>query len=73
MQNSSFIDFADISVGTSLSHTTDLDMYMWNEVEKVKDPLKWQNDNHHVYPTLYHMALDYLSIPGKSLFVTTTK
>ena len=41
MQNSSFIDFANISVGTSLSHTTDLDMYRWNEVEKVKDPLKW--------------------------------
>jgi len=43
---------------------------MWNEVEKVKDPLKWWNDNCHVYPTLYHMALDYLSIPGKSLFVS---
>ena len=45
-------------------------MYMRNEVEKVKDPLKWWNDNRHVYPTLYRMALDYLSIPGESLFVS---
>jgi hypothetical protein len=27
--------------------------------------LKWWVDNQYVYPNLYRMALDYLSIPGK--------
>ena len=33
------------------------------------DPLKWWHDNRHVYPVLYRMALDYLSIPGESLSI----
>jgi len=34
------------------------------------NPLKWWHDNRHVYPTLYRMALDYLSIPGESLSIS---
>ena len=45
-------------------------MYLRNEVENVKDPLKWWYDNRHVYPTLHRMALDYLSIPGELLSIS---
>jgi len=38
----------------------------------VVDPLQWWNDNRYVYPTLYHMALDYLSIPGEFLSVSVS-
>jgi hypothetical protein len=31
--------------------------------ENVKDPLKWWWEHRRTYPTLSHMALDYLSIP----------
>jgi hypothetical protein len=41
-----------------------------HKVENMVDPLKWWNDNCHVYPTLYHMALDYLSIPSKFLSIS---
>ena len=43
-------------------------MYLRGLVENVTDPLRWWNNNRHVYPTLYRMALDYLSIPGSSSF-----
>jgi hypothetical protein len=38
-------------------------------VESVKNPLKWWVANRHVYPKLYRMALDYLSIPATSTAV----
>ena len=41
--------------------------YLSHPVKNVKDPLRWWVDNKHVYPNLYHMALDYLSIPGMSV------
>ena len=34
----------------------------------VKDGLLWWFERKHIYPTLYRMAMDYLSIPG-TLFV----
>ena len=34
----------------------------------IKDGLSWWFDHKHLYPCLYRMAMDYLSIPGK-LFV----
>ncbi len=58
------IDFAIISVTSSLLQASDLDVYLQSAVENVMESLRWWNDNCHVYPTLYHMALDYLSIPG---------
>jgi len=51
-------------------HATDLDIYLQSKVEKVIDPLKWWYNNCHIYPTLYHMALDYLSIPGEFLSIS---
>lgn len=34
----------------------------------VKDGLLWWFERKHIYPRLYRMATDYLSIPGKFLF-----
>ena len=34
----------------------------------VKDDLVWWFEWKHIYPRLYWMAIDYLSIPGKNFF-----
>lgn len=60
-----FSTFANISVTKHAgSRTSELQGYLRKPVENVKDPLKWWVTNRHVYPNLYRMALDYLSIPG---------
>jgi hAT family C-terminal dimerisation region len=43
----------------------ELDEYLSQPIEKVRDPMKWWWDHRHVYPKLSSMALDYLSVPGK--------
>jgi hypothetical protein len=35
---------------------------------RAKNGLLWWFERKHIYPTLYRMATDYLSIPGKSVF-----
>ena len=35
----------------------------------VKDGLRWWYDRKHLYPHLHRMAMDYLSIAGKFIFV----
>ena len=59
-----------ISVTNSVGPwTNEVEEYLHKPVENVKDPLKWWVANHHVYPNLHHMALDYLSILGKFLLI----
>jgi hypothetical protein len=61
-----FTTFANISVTKQVtSRTSELDDYLRKPVENIKDPLKWWFANCHIYPNLYCMALEYLSIPGK--------
>lgn len=48
---------------TYLSTKRDLD---------VVDALRWWYERKHLYPHLYRMALDYLSIPGKLLYFPFT-
>ena len=49
----------------------ELDEYLSQAIEKVRDPIAWWWDHRKVYPRLSAMALDYLSIPGKfQLFCT---
>ena len=48
-----------------VSLTSELREYLQKPVENVKDPLKWWVASCHTYLNLYHMALDYLSIPDK--------
>ena len=43
----------------------ELDTYLSTPQElDVKDGLHWWHERKHLYPHLYRMALDYLSIPG---------
>jgi hypothetical protein len=42
-----------------------LDRYLSTDPEDVTDALQWWYKHKHTYPNLHHMALNYLSIPGK--------
>jgi hypothetical protein len=67
--NDDFAAFSNISVTNHIgSRTSEVDEFLRKPVKNVKDPLKWWVANRHVYPNLYRMALDYLSIPG-ALFI----
>jgi hypothetical protein len=44
----------------------ELDRYLKTDVEHVEDPLLWWYERRSLYPCLSRMALDYLSMPGKS-------
>ena len=60
-----FTAFGNISMTKQVgSRSSELREYLRKPVENVKEPMKWWVANHHVYPNLSHMALDYLSIPG---------
>ena len=45
----------------------ELDRYLSTDPEHVTDALAWWYEHKHVYPRLYRMAMDYLSIPGMVL------
>ena len=63
--NSGFASFGDLSV-TTAPRVSEIQEYLSHPVENVKDPLRWWVDNKTVYPRLHRMALEYLSVPGKS-------
>jgi hypothetical protein len=66
VDNKDFATFSNISVTNNVGfRTSEVDEFLRKPVENVKDPLKWWVANCLVYPNLYRMALDYLSIPGK--------
>ena len=44
----------------------ELDKYLVSDPVDVSDALVWWHKNRNVFPCLHRMALDYLSIPGKS-------
>ena len=45
---------------------SELIQYLAADVKHVKDPIEWWYDHCATYPQLSHMAIDYLTIPGKS-------
>ena len=57
------IDFFDIPMD-GIQETNELDEYLSQAIEKVRDPIAWWWDHQKVYLRLSAMALDYLSIPG---------
>jgi hypothetical protein len=59
-------DFGDVSLGTAAFLVDELDDYLRQPVENTKVPLQWWVRNQKTYPNLHRMALDYLSIPGRS-------
>ena len=44
-----------------------LDAYLDAPCVDTDDPLGWWSENRHIYPRLWRMARDYLTIPGMSL------
>ena len=60
-----FMDFGNLSVAAA-TPPCELDEYLRQPVEAVSDPLKWWHNHKFVYPNLYRMGLDFLSIPGMS-------
>jgi len=63
------IDFFDIPMD-GIQETNELDEYLSQAIEKVRDPITWWWDHQKVYPWLSAMALDYLSIPGMSQLIS---
>jgi len=47
----------------------ELDHYLSTDMEGVQNVLAWWWEHCAMYPCLSRMALDYLSIPGKLLFL----
>jgi hypothetical protein len=47
----------------------ELDRYLSTDPEHTDDVLLWWVERKHSYPSLSRMALDYLSIPGKLLYL----
>ena len=44
----------------------ELAVYLLAPIEEAEDPILWWSERRAVYPRLSCMALDYLTIPGKS-------
>ena len=49
---------------TTCPRESEIQEYLSLPVENVKNPLKWWENNKHIYPSLHRIALDYISIPG---------
>ena len=58
-------DFGNIFLTPASIVTDELDEYMRQPIENVKDPLQWWTNNKAQYPNLHRMALDYFSVPGE--------
>jgi hypothetical protein len=56
-------DLLDIPMN-GIEEPDELDDYLSQPIEKVRDPIRWWWDHRSVYPKLSQMAFDYLSIPG---------
>ena len=56
-------DLFDVPMGP-IHASNELDKYLAQAIEKVRDPIAWWWDHRVVYPQLSKMALDYFSIPG---------
>ena len=44
---------------------SELERYPCTNVEHITNPVAWWYERRAVYPSLSHMALDYLTIPGE--------
>jgi len=62
-----FLSFGQLSVATC-PHVSELQEYLSLPIKPVDEPLKGWMNNRHVYPNLHCMALNYLAIPGLSLY-----
>jgi hypothetical protein len=60
-----FADFLDIAMDSTNDHN-ELNKYLSQPLERVRDPIAWWWKHQVMFPTLSAMAFDYLSIPGAS-------
>jgi len=51
----------------------ELESFLSTDPEHVEDVLLWWFEHKHMYPRLYRMALDYLTIPGKICQIDISK
>lgn len=62
-----FDDLPALAAPTTEAEVNDeLDAYLAEKTEKVKDLCRWWYERRSTYPRLYRMALDYHTIPGIS-------
>jgi hypothetical protein len=66
MSQNTFDNLPSLSAPTLKELRDELDRYLSTDPEHVTDVLMWWTERHSQYPRLSRMALDYLSIPGKS-------
>ena len=64
--DSNIVDLLDIPMD-NVEAANELDEYLMQPLEKVRDPISWWWDHRALYPKLSKMAFDYLSIPRESL------
>lgn len=61
-----FDDLPSLQPPDAMEPEDELEKFLSTERDlKAKDGLRWWVERKHIYPRLYRMALDYLSIPGK--------
>ena len=63
--NNIFDDLPALSAPLKSDLCDELDCYLSTDLEHVTDPIAWWYKKRSVYPRLYRMALDYLTIPGE--------
>lgn len=67
--NNTFDHLPALSAPCQSDLRDELERYLAIDPEEVADALLWWFERKHLYPRLYRMALDYLSIPRKSLCI----
>ena len=46
---------------------SELNRYLSTDAEHIINAIGWWHEHYHTYPSLSHMALDYLTVPGMYL------
>jgi hypothetical protein len=57
-----------VSTAEKTAFLDELTRFLASPPESTRDPLRWWMERRAIYPCLSRMALDYLSVPGMSLF-----
>ena len=67
-----FDDLPSLCAPTQKELHDKLDWYLNTDPEMVEDIILWWDEHWGMYPCLLHMALDYLTIPGRLSFSLDT-
>lgn len=61
-----FDTLASLAPLSTYKPSDELRRYLQSDPEDIKDAVAWWHEHRSTYPRLSRMALDYLTIPGKS-------